>query len=708
MSERKRDAATATLGYSGLVGAGALRHTGLERAYGAGGKRPKLAQELKLVRRGTKGKIPYVLGAALAVPSSTAAAYGTTGLLGGHPDRKVRKLDDGKKRRTFLQEGIAGARDSISNRVGTAAERPPAKLVAGNYALGAAIGSGAGGLAHLGLGRTKLPGSLRAGLATAAAVGAGSASIPAQSKLIERASRGKYIATAGGVKRKKTAPVRPSRMAEVQRPGSPVTKMSPRTAANNAGAFVGAHWTTNLSRVADRIEPYEARRARPVPRPVIDRHLPNAKRISTKLVRTGRQKAAETTRAVSYDVSSLNDKDKLVREVATGQGKIRKSDDPGAKMSRAERRARVTAAGGLPVVGDFAQAAAAARLSPQKYRTRTAAQSYAGGVGAGLAGNAAGAAGALALANRHQGFKRKAEAASDVIDSGKAKARSAVGLKPSGSSMTSRVLASDKTPAGVKRVASHVAASPAGRAIAKNPKVAAVGALVGGAVAGQVGQQLTYSRIMTRDDKYRRAQNTAGRHGTRVAKADAKQLTQREKKQLSRRKERSAAMSLIGGGTGLGALGATLASHHASPLKPAMRARLGRLPVPLLTTGAGVGGINAFTNAAIQHKEAKASLAKSAKPHLLEISGPHHLVQTNGPRARSELKRVLERDKAHRGMYVAGGRQLRVDRQRGVVVAKALRPTGLRRAPAMRKATIRQTRYPSGLLRVSTVRGGLG
>ena len=36
-----------------------------------------------------------------------------------------------------------------------------------------------------------------------------------------------------------------------------------------------------------------------------------------------------------------------------------------------------------------------------------------------------------------------------------------------------------------------------------------------------------------------------------------------------------------------------------------------------------------------------------------------------------------------------------------------LRPTGFRRAPAMRMGTIRQTRYPGGKIRVSTVRGGL-
>lgn len=100
---------------------------------------------------------------------------------------------------------------------------------------------------------------------------------------------------------------------------SAVEKMSPR----DAPAVIGAHWTTRLSRVADRIEPYEAKRRKVVPRPIIDRHLPTVKRVGGKLVKTGRTKAAETVRSISYDVSSVNDKDKLIREVATGQGKLR-------------------------------------------------------------------------------------------------------------------------------------------------------------------------------------------------------------------------------------------------------------------------------------------------------------------------------------------------------------------------------------------------
>jgi len=98
-----------------------------------------------------------------------------------------------------------------------------------------------------------------------------------------------------------------------------VEKMAPRDIPHVAGA----HWTVKLSRVADRVEPYAAKRRKPTPRPLVDRHLPTVKRVGSKVITTGRTKAAETIRSVSYDVSSLNDKDKLIRETASGQGRLR-------------------------------------------------------------------------------------------------------------------------------------------------------------------------------------------------------------------------------------------------------------------------------------------------------------------------------------------------------------------------------------------------
>lgn len=527
--ERRRGAATATLGYGGLVGAGALRHTALERAYG-GGKRPPLAQEVKLLRRGAKGRRLYLAGAALAVPSGTAAAAGTSRTLFGKAD---------ERRRSFLAEGLAGTKEALTQRSANLAEKPPPKLVVGNYALGGAIGSGAGALTNLALRRRRVPGALKAGLAAATGVAAGSTSLPLQSKAIQRASRGKYEATATGL----------------------------------------------------------VRHRKPKPQ-------------------------------------------------------VAKREDIGGSLTRGQRRARITAAGSAPVVGDFASAAMAARLSPERYRRRSAAQTYGGSTAGGIAGNLAGAAGAVALARKVPAVGRGAKAVAGASERVSGLARRAVGLKPkTGPSLTTRVLAHERTPGGVKRLAQT---GPV-RAVRANPQVAAGGALAGGALGGTAGQQLTYSHILSRDDRYRSRENQAGGHGSRIRKADVapKPLTHREKKTLASRKEHSAALSAIGGTTGLTALGTTLASAPKSPLKAAHKVRIGRVTVPLLTAGAGLGGANALLGARIQRKEAQQTVAKALVPT-------------------------------------------------GIV-----KPRLPGRAPGMRRGFIRQTRMPSGLTRVSTVRGGL-
>ena len=655
-SQRRRDAATATVGLSGVAAGGALRHSALESAYGDK-PRPRMWQERKfLTRAKVPGRRRYAAAMALGLVSVPPAAVGSS--------RVMRKRDD--KHRSFIGEGIQGAKASFTERNKTIAERPPAPLVAGNYAAGAGIGSAAGGLTHLALGRTRLPGAARSAAAAAAGVLAGSASLPAQSKLTQRASHGKYEVTPTGVRRKRTPAKRPSSTANVieGRPGKGgltghalreqmVGKMSPR----EAPAVLGAHWTTRLSQAADRIEPYSPRRAKPKPRPIIDRHLPNAKKVTGRLVHTGRVKAAETVRAVSYDVSSLNDKDKLVREVATGQGRIQK-DDPGASMSRAERRARVTASGvPIPVVGDIAQAATAASLSPEKYRRRTAVQNYAGGTAGGLAGNAAGAAGALALARHSPGFNSRAVAANDKIDSFKTSMRSKARMKPAGDGpgATSRALHHPKTPQLARRGAAALAGSRAARAVAANPKVAAVGALAGGAVGGQVAQQATYSHIMRRDDRYRRQHNVGARRGSKVGKADAGTgMSRRQELEQIRRKRRSAAISATSA-TGSVAATGLLGASYAPKFKGTVRGgKLRTASFGLGTAAGGIGAGNSLWGSRLQRRDLK------AREHVLV----------------------------------------------GKAGVGVLRPTGIRRAPAMRRGFIRQTRSATGT-RTTYVRGGL-
>lgn len=86
-----------------------------------------------------------------------------------------------------------------------------------------------------------------------------------------------------------------------------VAKMSPR----EVPAVLGAHWTTRLGQAANRIEPYQARRAKPVLR-----RLPGVRRAAGLVGNKGRKKLAGSTRAISYDATGLFDRDQLIRDAA--------------------------------------------------------------------------------------------------------------------------------------------------------------------------------------------------------------------------------------------------------------------------------------------------------------------------------------------------------------------------------------------------------
>lgn len=520
-TQRQRQGrATATVGLTGVAGAGALRHVALDRAYGQE-KRPALVAERRFLRRArTGGRARYVAGAVLGAVSAPAAVTGVY--------QSLNKADD-RQHPGFVRTGLQGARRAATQRAGNTHPEPGSRrLVAGNYVASAAAGSATGGIVHRLL-ANRVPGAARAGLAGVAAVSLGAATLPLQAKATQRASHGAYTVTPSGVKRARQKPVRPSSQAT----------------------------------------------------------------LSTRV------------------------------------GKL-------STLSPSQKRARVAASGGAPFIGDFAQAATAARLAPHEQRRGAAALTYGGNQSGAITGQVVGAYGAAALARRSPSFDAKAKHASGQLDRAANFARSKVNLKPTGEKGPGRVaraMASSRTPRAVKAAA---------RPLLHNPKVAALGALALGGPAGQLGAQAGYGAQLRREAHYK-PQNPSARHGSRVAKLQTPApLTQRDKKTLAHRKEHSAALSMIGGATGLGAIGALGLSR----VHPKLR-RLKSLQTPLLTAGAGVGGVNAFVGAKVQRKEAQQTLAK------------------------------------------------------------ALVPTGVRRAPAMRRGFVRQTRLASGMTRVSSVRGGL-
>lgn len=535
---KRRSAATATVGLAGVGGAGALRHLALEESYQektrAPIKRPRVAAELRMLKH-PKGRAKWLAGAGLGLVSVPPAAVGTHGLF--------------TKRESLLKEGYRGVKDSLSQRNDTLRERPPVRLAAANYLAGVGAGSAAGGLTHHSLGKTRLSGGKRSAAASIAGVLAGTATLPAQSKIIQRASHGRYEATATGVRRKKRQPAPASSKAGLH--GNVAKAYNPKQLRNYRGI-----WT------APRRGP-----------------------------------------------------DKGGRLVA-----VRKAEDVGGGMTRGQRRTRFVASGGVPVVGDFTSAAQAARLAPPGRRRKVAAQQGAANVGSGLSGNVAGGVGAAYLAGRHKGFERKVTAANDWVDTKANRARAAVGMKPArkGPGRVSRTLQHPRLPTPIRSAAGLVASKP---------KVAAVGALVGGALAGTAGSQTHYGRVMTRDDRYRKA-NPSAAHGSRkVSKLAGKPLSQREKQQLAGRKRRNAMMLYFTGTTGLGALGATTGEKVLRTRKPKIASHLGRATVPLLTAGAGVGGLNAYTGAKIQRREAQ-TLSKGLRVRRVRGMRGGYLRQT--------------------------------------------------------------------------------
>lgn len=670
-SSRRRSAATATVGLAGVGGAAALRHEAMVRSYAERSKkpikRPPFAGELRMLKHAPGRKV-WLGGAVLGAVSLPAAATGVHGVL--HPKEVAAKRDND----SFWREGVSGAKDAVISRTQTATEKAPPKLVAGNYLAGAAVGSATGGLTHLALRKKKLPGHAKTALAATLGTTVGTAMLPVQSKLTARYSRGKYEVTPTGVRRLKRKARRPSSLATVVegRPGKvtmhPMAvreQMGPvsKGPLNTAGAHIGAHWTINGLRMADKID--------------VPPKVKPPKTLKGKLVHTGRTKLANATRSAAFDVASLNDKDALARNTVHGNplfdnGRHKKVPTSkragdeyfGQSLSRGQKRARVMGAGAAPLIGDFTAAGAAASMAPPELRKKTAALQFGGSMGGNVVGSAAGAYG-LVHAAKHPSVKAGVDRANSAIDAGTNAVRSKLGMKPKADKgMLMRVAEHKRTPGPVRGAL---------RPLAKNPKVAALGMLGGGMVGSTAGGWGGYGHALKLEEKRnarRHSPNPTSRHGSgsrAVAKRDARVLTQEDHRKQARKKKIAANVATFTGVTGttaLGALGgakllrvraATKAGHVKVPHVPKSPAeRLESVQTPLLTAGAGVGGLGSFNFAAIQRKEAKAEQA-----------------------------------------------------QGGVKKALVPRVPGIRRAPAMRRAAIRQTRYPGGAIRTSTVRGGL-
>ena len=413
-------------------------------------------------------------------------------------------------------------------------------------------------------------------------------------------------------------------------------------AHNAAGAKVGAHWTVQRLRAADKLEA-GARTPRPAAW-----SAPGGPRCPRWCARPLWTSARSTT---GRDGPLRHPRHPLVS----------KREDPGAWMSRGERRARIAASGPpIPIVGDVIQARQAARLSPEKYSRRTGAQIVGAGQAGGLAGNALGAGAALGLARqvaevRHQGPRGQRLGRRQEARARPRSTRWPTASRSETSPMVQRAIAHRRTPQLVRTGSRRTVDSPLGRAVARNPKVAAIGALAGGAIGGPAATQAMLSHTMSRDDRYRKtmAKRAADKAGQADPADPAREPDPAPAQGASARPPRCST-----GTTGIAALGTTLG-----------RAAL---------------------------KEA------SSATDRLDQAGPQAAEGSAGPAAGHRRWRRRRAEQLQLRQHPAPGG---APGPQGA--AGPPRIPGIRRAPAMRKGFLRQTRYPSGMVRTSTVRGGL-
>jgi hypothetical protein len=221
----RQDAATATVGLTGVAGAAAAReHVLREATKRAGVKRKRfpstvlLRDSRNVVGRG-KLRAAYAGTVGLGTLAGVPAITGTHDLFTRH---QVKSASDRTK--DFLRDGIVGSGHAISNK-GTAL-RQPVPIQHRATALGVGAGAGAGGAlaTHRIMDRANLLRHSPRSRSAAVAVGAtltGAAAIPATSAVLRHTSRGQYEITPSGVKRTKKRRVPASRQAHLVQGGQP-------------------------------------------------------------------------------------------------------------------------------------------------------------------------------------------------------------------------------------------------------------------------------------------------------------------------------------------------------------------------------------------------------------------------------------------------------------------------------------------------------
>ena len=280
---RREDAATATVGLTGVAASAAAREHVLRSAYRQAGvtqrRKPPgmvMLRSLKHVPGKRKLRAAYLGSTALGLTAGVPAVTGATNLARRQP---VAKVTQEERIRSFIGTGVKGSGEALRAKAGNVREPVPAKYRAGQAGVGLGVGALGAQATHAVLNRA---GRLKGGRARAAAtaVGAtltGAATLPATSAGINRVSHGKYRVTSTGVVRAKTPRKPASAKASLYQRGRPVPrgfeKRDPKTGYEDtpfrgrlarvyaAGAVPGPLGPVNAARQAGRMAPRSQQRS---------------------------------------------------------------------------------------------------------------------------------------------------------------------------------------------------------------------------------------------------------------------------------------------------------------------------------------------------------------------------------------------------------------------------------------------------------------
>lgn len=519
----------------------------------------------------------------------------------------------GKADRTkrFLREGVRGTGDALHQRASSMKEAPP-RAKAGPLAVATGAGLGGSLAAHRTLDRIKrFQHGRRAGTRAGITALAGATAAAASYPLARHFTSDGYEVTPAGVRRKKKRPVRPSKGQVVldQKTMSPVAFRQ---------GVVGK---------------------RGVVLPAIRRHTPSERAVRAKRDR----------------------------------GRFAKADYLGRRTPYGQQRAKIMAAGAIPII-PFAGPAAAARQAGRYAPPGQKRQAQARQLGSAAATTATGVAGAyLAAGNKSVGDKavraKEATARATGRVTGPVKRKMPSKLRSPGGGKV-KALKTRASARGVKAIERSRVLTRAAAPLRRNPIAAGAGYLVGAKASGQIYGNIAISRNQAAQRRYDL------KHPVNKLQ-DPKKLNRKDQRRLLEQQRRSthtqtalASLGLAGAG-----MGTMLLPGVRRRLRPKTAQTIERAAIGTGLAAGGIAGVHSMRSARRSRRQIDSQLAE-----LKKSQSPFELAQ-----------------RAHR-MAIAAARKGNVDQQKKMLAMR-------NRYMAEHEASVEKA-YPKGEWIARAVRGG--